>query len=158
MPEKANLVIDVKEVQRNIEALPGVLPDRVIQFGLKAAADVAKQRAQQPGFAFNDRTGMARKSIRTGVATRKVRNRGTTRLAKLSIGKTGARHGVLLEVGTDSMKARTPIRRSVEETISQAWRACVVAMKKRFTKLEDDAKKGKITKADLKAALTQRGQ
>ena len=154
---KTDVVVDIKQLERNLKALPGALPDRVVQYGLKAAAAEAAKFAKTPGFAFNDRTGQARKSIKAGLVSRRNRRTGEKQLwAKLKIGDPrNAGYAPLLEFGTDHMKGRAPIRRAVEETVKQAWRAAVVAMQKRFAKLEADAKHGKLSRADLKAALEE---
>lgn len=154
---KADVVVDLKQLERNLKALPGALPDRVVQYGLKAAAQEAAKFAKTPNFAFQDRTGEARKSIRAGLVSRRDRRTGGKNLyAKLKIGDPNkAGYAPLLEFGTKNVKARAPIRQAVEETIKQAWRAAVVAMQKRFAKLEADAKRGKISRTDLRAALQE---
>lgn len=154
---QANVVIDVRQLRKNVQALPGAVPDIIVQKGLIQAARVAAKRAKQPGFAFDDRTGAARKSIRAGSASRNVK-RGANKgqrlyYASLKIGKAGAKHGSLLELGTKTMKARAPIRQAMHETLPQAWRASIAAMQKAFGKLNADLKSGKVAKTYLRGAL-----
>jgi len=154
---QSNIVVDVEQLKRNVQALPGAVPDLIVQRGLIAAARVAAKDAKQKGKYFNDRTGAARKSIRAGSASRNVR-RGANKgkrlyYASLKIGKAGAKHGSLLELGTKDMKARAPIRQAMHETLPQAWRAAAAAMKKAMDKLDMDLKSGKVAKTFVRAAL-----
>ena len=145
---------DIKKLQANLKSLPGALPDRVIQKGLIAAARTAQKAARTPNFAFTDKTGHTRKSIKAGaVSKRDKRSKRTSRYAGLSIGGPGAKQGPLLELGTDKMSPRAPLRRAVEDTLAQAWRVSASAMEKAFAKLESDALKGKLSRAELKAAV-----
>jgi len=160
---KTDVVVDIKQLRRNVQALPGALPDRVVQYGLKAAANEAAKFAKRPGFAFDDRTGAARKSIAVRMVSKKERRTKTSvsfsgkhLYVKLKIGDPNkAGYAPLLEFGTARMKGRAPIRQAVEETIKQAWRAATIAMQKRYAKLEADAKRGKISRSDLRAALEE---
>lgn len=157
---QSNVVIDIEQLRKNVAALPGAVPDLIVQRGLIAAARVAAKRAKQPGEYFQDRTGAARKSIRAGGASRNVKrgaNKGQRQyFASLKIGKAGAKHGSLLELGTSTMKARAPIRQAMHETLSQAWRESIVAMQKAFGKLNAGLKSGKVAKSYVRAALKGR--
>jgi len=70
---QANLVIDVKQLRANLNALPPAVSDILGQRGLLNAARATAKYAKRKGFAFNDRTGAARKSIRASPARRNVR-------------------------------------------------------------------------------------
>jgi len=154
---QSNIVIDVDQLRKNVQALPAAVEDIIIQRGLMEAARETAKYARTPGFAFQDRTGAARKSIRASPArrvVRKGRNKGKVTLyAALKIGKAGAKHGSLLEVGTEHAKARAPLRKALDATLSTSWATAIKGMTRAYDKLKADLKTGKVSKTYLRAAL-----
>jgi len=148
----AAMEVDVRQLERALRALPGALPNRVVQHGLKAAADTARVKAKSPGFAFNDRTGLARRSIRSRAVTKRYSKhslrQGKAVYATLGIGSSSAWYGRLLELGTSRAKARAPVRRAVEESVGEMWRAATTAMRRKMGALAE----GKLNRADVRAA------
>lgn len=154
---QANLVIDVEQLRKNVQSLPPAVSDILVQRGLLDAARATAKYAKTPGFAFDDRTGAARKSIRASPARRNVRLKGggrkTILYVALKIGKAGAKHGSLLEVGTEHAKARAPLRKALDATLSTSWRKAVDGMQRAYGQMEAKLKDGTISKTYLRAAL-----
>lgn len=106
----------------------GALPQRILDSSLTAAARVVVKQAKRPDYAFSDRTGKLRRTIKAV----KFRGRGSRRgggtgvsytPAGIAIGGEGARQGVLIELGTEKARARAPLRRAIAETGSEQVQA-----------------------------------
>jgi len=149
--------IEVNTIEQSLKALPGALPDRVIQAGLAAAARVAAKHAQKPDFAFTDRSGRLRASIKARSVTKKFKRAGTVRFASLKFGGPGARQSNLIELGSKKAKARAPLGRAVNETEAAALHEMLKVMDRRLRKLGKDSRDGKLqlSKTDYRAAGMQ---
>lgn len=100
----------------------GTLPQKILETSLTAAARVVVKQAKTPGYAFNDRTGRLRRTIKT----RKLRGRGSRRASYTPVGVfmggNDAHQGVLIELGTEKAKARAPLRRAIHDTFAEQAR------------------------------------
>ena len=132
--------------------LEGLLPGRVEQFGLVAAARVARDEALRNTW-FVDRTGDLKRSIKVGGRRRTfgVTARGRKRtflFATLKIGQGLTYYGPFLELGTKHIKARAPLRRATEKTAAQQLQVGGAVMRTKFIQLARQLNRGTLSAAN----------
>lgn len=153
MPGRLKVNIDYKQAIRAIEELPGLFPARIQQKMLVSMGKVIAQKAKTPNFAFNDRTGRLRSSIR--VKSIRGRKQPTRLYAGVTIGGTGARQGLLIEVGTQRMKARSPLFKAAENSLSEQRAAIESTAVKEFIKLGQQLRSGRIPQGVIRDSVIE---
>jgi len=151
-----------EELQRALGKLPGNVPYLVINYGLLGAAKQAERLAKKGDAYFTDRTGALRKSIkakqeqkRYGWNNSTKQHAGVYRFVSYKIGGAGAMHANQVELGNRFMKARAPIRRSVDDAENQMLDAALKAAQRRFNILIKNIENDKLRRETEKAAIGQ---
>ena len=136
------------EVAKSIENLPREFIGKVDADATFAAAKEVERRAKVPGSYFRDKTGRVRQSIKARRS--RVTNRSSVgnTYAEVTIGGAGARQGPLLELGTEKMKARAPLRRALHDSVMQQLSAAKEAAVRSFRTLARQLLTNKVTRAN----------
>lgn len=137
----------IEDINRALQALPGLMAARVQGDGLIAAARVARGHAQS---LVPVRTGALKKSLRARrraqtIETLTGRKRVPGAAAQLVAGGKGARHAALVEYGTIRAAAQPYLEPALLATRSTQLRAAAQALRKSFVRLEGALKKGSVS-------------
>ena len=141
------------ELIKALNALPGLLAERVQGDGLIAAAHVARDEARQTS-EFSDKTGKLRASIRAGQRSQKVETsfgfkNVPSAAAMLTVGGPGARQAMLVEYGHGGPHPAPPhpyLEPAVVNNLARLFGVSAAAMRRSFAKLGRDLETGRTTR------------
>lgn len=141
--------VDVKHnfrsVRMALRALPGEVEEKMHQRGLVAAGKVIAARAGESNRYFRDRTRRLRGSIKVRTADENVGRRRKL-FARVEMGGAGARQAVLIELGTERMKARAPLARAVNDTLELQRMAARSEMERGLLRIAREFRTGRISR------------
>ncbi|WP_425152892.1 HK97-gp10 family putative phage morphogenesis protein [Candidatus Palauibacter sp.] len=136
-----------------MDALPGLVAERVQGDGLAAAARVVRDEARETA-AFTDRTGRLRASIRSGRRAEVVdTGRGRKRVPGASaVVEVRAPHAHLIEYGTVRAPAHPFLEPAVIATRTRQLSAAVAAMGRSFKRIATQLAAGKVARITRRLA------